>query len=148
MPGWKNMNISKIKKDVTWTPNSIFDFLNWHPFALGGFFTVLVDLALCAPPCRRNVTGLRRSLQPLALPGLWRTATHYPPIYLYWDFRNFWYSPVWNIQFHGDIHYQLLVWWIHYTHCCESKKWKPGKFHLCSLWNDIFNYPNWDFRFC
>ena len=38
-----------------------------------------------------------------------------------------------------DIHYQLLVWWIHYTHCCESKKWKPGKFHLCSLWNDIFN---------
>ena len=49
---------------------------------------------------------------------------------------------------HRDIHYQLLVWWIHYTHCCESKKWKPGKFHLCSLWNDIFNYPNWDFRFC
>ena len=47
-----------------------------------------------------------------------------------------------------DIHYQLLVWWIHYTHCCESKKWKPGKFHLCSLWNDIFNYPNWDFGFC
>ena len=42
-----------------------------------------------------------------------------------------------------DIHYQLLVWWIHYTHCCESKKWKPGKFHLCSLWNDILNYPNW-----
>ena len=38
---------------------------------------------------------------------------------------------------HRDIHYQLLVWWIHYTHCCESKKWKPGKFHLCSLWNDI-----------
>ena len=117
-----------------------------------------------------------------------------PPIYLHWDFWNFWYSPVWNIQFdelgffpslktnwiflpvqtgffpsfwarvkyfdgpcltiyslftiHRDIHYQLLVWWIHYTHCCESKKWKPGKFHLCSLWNDIFNYPNWDFRFC
>ena len=47
-----------------------------------------------------------------------------------------------------DIHYQLLVWWIHYTHCCESKKWKPGKFHLCLLWNDIFNYPNWDFGFC
>ena len=23
----------------------------------------------------------------------------YPPIYLYWDFRNFWHSPVWNIQF-------------------------------------------------
>ena len=49
---------------------------------------------------------------------------------------------------HRDIHYQLLVWWIHYTHCCESKKWKPAKFHLCTLWNDIFNYPNWDFGFC
>ena len=24
---------------------------------------------------------------------------HYPPIYLHWDFRNFWHSPVWNIQF-------------------------------------------------
>ena len=47
-----------------------------------------------------------------------------------------------------DIHYQLLVWWIHYTHCCESKKSKPGKFYLCSLWNNIFNYPNWDFEFC
>ena len=47
-----------------------------------------------------------------------------------------------------DIHYQLLVWWIHYTHCCESKKLKPGKFYLCSLWNNIFNYPNWDFGFC
>ena len=47
-----------------------------------------------------------------------------------------------------DIHYQLLVWWIHYTHCCESKKLKPGKFYLCSLWNNIFNYPNWDFWFC
>ena len=58
------------KKNVTWTPNNIFDFLNLHPFSFGGFFTVLVDLALCAPPCRRNVTGLRRSLQPLALPGL------------------------------------------------------------------------------
>ena len=22
-----------------------------------------------------------------------------PPIYLHWDFRNFWHSPVWNIQF-------------------------------------------------
>ena len=65
------------KKNVTWTPNNIFDFLNLHPFSFGGFFTVLVDLALCAPPCRRNVTGLRRSLQPLALPGLQRTATHY-----------------------------------------------------------------------
>ena len=41
-----------------------------------------------------------------------------------------------------DKHYQFLVWWIHYTYCCESKKLKPGKFHLCSLWNDIFNYPN------
>ena len=47
-----------------------------------------------------------------------------------------------------DIQYQLLVWWKHYTHCCESKKWKPGKFHLCSLRYEIFNYPNWDFRFC
>ena len=48
-----------------------------------------------------------------------------------------------------DIHYQLLVWWIHYTHCCEWKKWKPGKFQSeQTLWNDIFNYPNWDFRFC
>ena len=28
------------------------------------------------------------------------------------------------------------------------KKWKPGKFHLCSFWNNIFNYPNWDFGFC
>ena len=24
---------------------------------------------------------------------------HIPPIYLHWDFRNFWHSPVWNIQF-------------------------------------------------
>ena len=55
-------------------------------------------------------------------------------------------SPLFTI--YRDIHYQFLVWWIHYTHCCESKKWKPGKFHLCSLWNDIFNYPNWDFWFC
>ena len=47
-----------------------------------------------------------------------------------------------------DIHYQLLVWWIHYTHCCKPKKLKPGKFYLCSLWNNIFNYPNWDFGFC
>ena len=47
-----------------------------------------------------------------------------------------------------DTHYQFLVWWIHYTHCCESKKLKPGKFCLCSLWNNIFNYPNWDFGFC
>ena len=47
-----------------------------------------------------------------------------------------------------DTHYQFLVWWIHCTHCCESKKWKPEKFHLCSLWNNIFNYPNWDFGFC
>ena len=46
------------------------------------------------------------------------------------------------------IHYQLLVWWIHYTHCCESKKLKTGKSYLCSLWNNIFNYPNWDFGFC
>ena len=22
-----------------------------------------------------------------------------PPIYLHWDFRNFWHSPVWNTQF-------------------------------------------------
>ena len=119
----------------------------------------------------------------------------FPPFYLHWDFRKFWHSTVWNIQFdelaffpslktnwiflpvqtdlfsssfwarvkyfdrpcltihslfkiYRDIHYQLLVWWIHYTHCCESKKWKLGKFHPCSLWNDIFNYPNWDFGFC
>ena len=25
--------------------------------------------------------------------------TAIPPIYLHWDFRNFWHSPVWNIQF-------------------------------------------------
>ena len=42
-----------------------------------------------------------------------------------------------------DIHYQLLVWWSHYNHCCKSKKWKPGIFQLCSLWNDIFNISNW-----
>ena len=24
---------------------------------------------------------------------------HFPPINLHWDFRNFWYSPVWNAQF-------------------------------------------------
>ena len=111
-----------------------------------------------------------------------------PFIYLRWDFRNFWLSPVWNIQFdelnfflslnkvdiftssnwfffssfwarvkyfdghcltiysvftiYRDIHYQLLVWWIHYTQYCESNKWKSGKFHLCSFWNDIFNYSN------
>ena len=23
----------------------------------------------------------------------------FPPIYLHWDFRKFWHSPVWNIQF-------------------------------------------------
>ena len=116
------------------------------------------------------------------------------PIYLHCDVRNFWHSPVWNIQFdeldfflvwkqtgyfyqfkldffssfwarvkyfdgpcftiyslftiYRDIQYQLLVWWINYTHCCESKKWKPWKFHICSLWNDIFNSPNWYFGFC
>ena len=57
--------------------------------------------------------------------------------------------PIYSIfTIYWDIHYQFLVWWIHYTHCCKSKKWKPGKFHLCSLWNDIFNYPNWNFGFC
>ena len=137
---------------------------------------------------------IMKELWDLAQENLVNVQGSYPPIYLHWDFWNFWYSPVWNIQFdelgffpslktnwiflpvqtgffpsfwarvkyfdgpcltiyslftiHRDIHYQLLVWWIHYTHCCESKKWKPGKFHLCSLWNDIFNYPNWDFRFC
>ena len=25
------------------------------------------------------------------------------------------------------ITYQFLVWWIHYIHRCESKRWKPGK---------------------
>ena len=39
-----------------------------------------------------------------------------------------------------DKHFQLLVLWTPTAvHCCESKKWTPGKFHLCSLWNDIFN---------
>ena len=28
-----------------------------------------------------------------------------PPIYLHWDFMNFWHSPVWNIQL-----YFFLVW--------------------------------------
>ena len=30
-----------------------------------------------------------------------------PPIYLHWDFRNFWHSPVWNIQF--DF-FPSLIW--------------------------------------
>ena len=41
-----------------------------------------------------------------------------------------------------DIHYQFPIWWIHYSHCCESKRWKPWKisslFYL--IWH--FNYPN------
>ena len=28
-----------------------------------------------------------------------KVAKFNPPIYLHWDFRKFWYSPVWNIQF-------------------------------------------------
>ena len=30
---------------------------------------------------------------------LLKTPVAMPPIYLHWDFWNFWYSPVWNIQF-------------------------------------------------
>ena len=28
-----------------------------------------------------------------------RSVKSIPPIYLHWDFRNFWHSTVWNIQF-------------------------------------------------
>ena len=37
-----------------------------------------------------------------------------------------------------DIHYQFLVWWIHYSHCCESKRWKPGK--ISSLFTLIWHF--------
>ena len=33
-----------------------------------------------------------------------------------------------NSTIYRDIHYQFWVWWIHYSHCCESKRWKRGKF--------------------
>ena len=31
-----------------------------------------------------------------------------PPIYLYWDFRNYWHSPVWNIQFDFFLSLQVM----------------------------------------
>ena len=62
----------------------------------------------------------------------------------FWTRVKYFNGPCLTIYFlfiiHRDIHYQLLVWWIHYTHCCESKKWKPGKFHLCSTW--IMDFAN------
>ena len=40
---------------------------------------------------------------------IWRTLMlHYPPIYLHWDFRKFWHSPDWNIQFDELIFFPSL----------------------------------------
>ena len=88
---------------------------------------------------------------------VWKQTGYFYQFKLYF-FPSFWArvkyfdvpcSTIYSLStIYRDKHYQLLVWWIHYTHCCESKKLKPGKFCLCSLWNNIFNYPNWDFGFC
>ena len=88
---------------------------------------------------------------------VWKQTGYFYQFKLYF-FPSFWArvkyfdvpcSTIYSLStIYRDKHYQLLVWWIHYTHCCESKKLKPGKFYLCSLWNNIFNYPNWDFGFC
>ena len=41
----KDEHFENKKKNVTWTPNNIFDFLNFHPFSLEGFFTVSIVVA-------------------------------------------------------------------------------------------------------
>ena len=37
-----------------------------------------------------------------------RRDTYLTPIYLHWDFRKFWHSPVWNIQFDELIFFPSL----------------------------------------
>ena len=49
---------------------------------------------------------------------------------------------------HRDIHTSFWPGGFSTPTVVNQKKWKPGKFHLSSFWNNIFNYPNWDFGFC
>ena len=43
-------------------------------------------------------TSSEKSVYPKEISTDFSSLSICPPIYLYWDFRNFWHSPVWNIQ--------------------------------------------------
>ena len=103
---------------------------------IGNNFSIFFHLSIFFPSLKTNWIFL--PVQTGFFPSFWVRVKYFDGRLLNYLFL-----------FYNSQRYTLpdLVWWIHYSHCCESKKWKPGKFHLCSLWNDIFNYPNWDFGF-
>ena len=93
---------------------------------------------------------------------VWKQTGYFYQFKLYF-FPSFWArvkyfdvpcSTIYSLStIYRDKHYQLLVWWIHYTHCCESKKLKPGKFYLfhfeiifLTTLTGILDFANWLFQ--
>ena len=66
---------------------------------------------------------------------------HIPPFYLHWDFRNFWHSPVWNIQFENKLD---IFTSSNHRERRQRRKLTPTvmtamyRFHETQIWSALF----------
>ena len=138
---------------VNWyAEKKVHDFFDWSSGCIcienHVSFFLLIDVI--QTPKNAQVFALHKCLSPLFIwtrffqssslkYQVWWTGffSQFETNWIFFPVQSFWHKveyfdgpclTIYSLStIYRDIHYQFLVRWIHYSHCCESKIWKPGK---------------------